>query len=317
MNSQELKEHFEAKLENYGLQRQKMKVFLSPAFLKLNAEPAKREFVKIIYGEVISELPRLTEDAIFTFKKDLNFKWNDKEKKQYLKKEFKDLERSYNASPFKHWFTINDFHNEVFEETIMKEILDTFLNELFKNDLLKEDETLDIDRMVIALKKVKHQLLYTFFIILKAKILKFEIANIRSKSIEINTGKEKSSEIANNNLIPSEAGIDPLSKNFTNNFDEVDVKTLTSYFKDKLVTPGYLNENELYQYLTLAFDKLEIPKHKFHFQKIKTKGKIHKIFYDYYKTIAQKPYGKKLSYIKLLGNYFEGYNNEKLENNFG
>src|SRR5690554_3391010 len=140
--------------------------------------------------------------------------------------------------------------------------------------------------MGIALKKVKSQLSYTFFIILKAKVLKIEIANISSRPNKINKVKEKLTEIANNNLIPSEAGMDPASKNFTNNFDEIDVKIVTSYFNDKLVKPGYLNENELYQFLTLAFDKLEIPKEKFHFRKTTTKGKIGKIFYEYFFTIA-------------------------------
>jgi len=60
----------------------------------------------------------------------------------------------------------------------------------------------------------------------------------------------------------------------------------------------------------------KLPKTKISFKKLNTKGVIIKIFYGYWKDVAIKPYGKQIEYIKLLGDYFKGFETEKLKSNF-
>ncbi|PQJ77517.1 hypothetical protein [Polaribacter glomeratus] len=107
----------------------------------------------------------------------------------------------------------------------------------------------------------------------------------------------------------------PVSFNFENNFDKIDKNTVYNYFNDSLVKKGYLTKVDLEKYLLLAFQDKELPKEKFTFIKIDI-GNIINIFYKYYRIVAAKPHGKQINYAELLGIYFEGFNTQKVKNNF-
>ena len=101
-----------------------------------------------------------------------------------------------------------------------------------------------------------------------------------------------------------------------NNFDNVSIVEVYNHFKKGLVDKKYMNKNELLQFITLAFDKMEIPAQPFKLKHIQAKQKIIAIFYDYYKNIATKPHGKQKLYATLLCNYFEGFKIENVSTNF-
>lgn len=103
---------------------------------------------------------------------------------------------------------------------------------------------------------------------------------------------------------------------FSNNFDNVDVEKISSYFIEKLVNTNYLEENELETYLRHAFDLKSGSNKKFNFKNVPTKKKIYEVFYRYYKDIAGKPHGKQKKYASLLGDYFEGYKTSTVSTNF-
>ena len=103
---------------------------------------------------------------------------------------------------------------------------------------------------------------------------------------------------------------------FENNFDQVEPNEVYKYFFDSLVKTKYIDERTLKSYLTLAFQDLREPQQKFIINNKSTNKKVQQVFYNYYKDIAGKPYGKQPNYIKLLGNYFVGFNTEKLKTNF-
>lgn len=104
--------------------------------------------------------------------------------------------------------------------------------------------------------------------------------------------------------------------NFINTFDSVAAITVYKYFSTELVDKQYLSKEKLEQFLISAFQENNEIIEKLHFDKIKTQAEIIKIFYRYYKTIAQKPYGKKNKYLKLLTNYFIGYDFKTIDSNF-
>jgi len=101
-----------------------------------------------------------------------------------------------------------------------------------------------------------------------------------------------------------------------NNFDHVSPDKLIAYFTEKLVLPGYLSNSELHQYMKLAFENCQKPKSRFVFQKSSPKKDIMQVFYHYFQVIASKPFGKKVKYVELLGEYFEGYSTESMMTNF-
>ncbi|MHB1107632.1 MAG: hypothetical protein ACYCZ2_14850 [Lutibacter sp.] len=103
---------------------------------------------------------------------------------------------------------------------------------------------------------------------------------------------------------------------FENKFNKVEPMDIYNYFKTGLVEKGYLNEQELVEYLKAAFELNTIPKTLFKIKDAPTKQKIIKIFYGFYKNIAGTPHGKQKSYAALLGNYFEGFNTENVSTNF-
>jgi len=103
---------------------------------------------------------------------------------------------------------------------------------------------------------------------------------------------------------------------FKNNFDQVEPNRVYQYFFDSLVKPKYIDESILKDYLIAAFqDKQELQQRITIRNKV-TNKKVQEVFYIYYKDIAGKPYGKQQEYIKLLGNYFVGFDTEKLKTNF-
>jgi len=102
---------------------------------------------------------------------------------------------------------------------------------------------------------------------------------------------------------------------FTNNFDSVDEKKVYEYFKSKLVDKGLLSIEDLKDYLKLAFEDEKYPKECFSLKYDYKKDAIG-VFFDYYKDVAGKPYGKKEKYVKLLGEYFIGFNNGNLMTNW-
>lgn len=103
---------------------------------------------------------------------------------------------------------------------------------------------------------------------------------------------------------------------FTNNFDNVTESKIFEYFTKQLIETKYISENDLNLFLKLAFDKMEVPRQKISFARYNTQQGIIKIFYNYYKIIAGKPYGKQERYIKLLSDYFIGFDYEKIRTNF-
>lgn len=105
--------------------------------------------------------------------------------------------------------------------------------------------------------------------------------------------------------------------NFKNNFDNVSSIKVHEYFKKELVDKNYIeNEKTLHEYLELAFDKQEVPEEKFSFKRMRTLKSIRQIFYKYYSEIAYKPNGEQDNYIKLLTDYFQGFDFKKVKNNF-
>lgn len=103
---------------------------------------------------------------------------------------------------------------------------------------------------------------------------------------------------------------------FKNNFDSLDQTVILEFFKQKLVKSKYLKNEILESYLTLAFDKREIPEVRFNIDNLNTKDKIIKIFYEFYKVTAGKPRGKQIDYAKLLGEYFTGFDTKTVSSNF-
>ncbi len=103
---------------------------------------------------------------------------------------------------------------------------------------------------------------------------------------------------------------------FNNNFDNVNNLNVYNYFKKELVEKNYLDLETLEEYLNLAFEKKTIPNKKITLKIIKTKRSIRQIFYKYYLEIAYKPYGNRSDYIKLLTDYFQGFEYDKVKNNF-
>lgn len=103
---------------------------------------------------------------------------------------------------------------------------------------------------------------------------------------------------------------------FKNNFDNVTESKIIEYFTKHLVEKRYLTKETLTKYLKQAFELKTPPIQKFSFENLPTQGKIRKVFYDYFSTTAGKPSGRKLEYVKLLGEYFNGFETHKINTNF-
>lgn len=103
---------------------------------------------------------------------------------------------------------------------------------------------------------------------------------------------------------------------FTNNFDNIKPTEIYKHFKAGLVEKQYLTEQELNEYLKVAFELKTIPEIRFKIKDAPKKATIVAVFYNYYKNIAGKIHGKQYQYASLLGDYFEGYKTKTVSSNF-
>lgn len=103
---------------------------------------------------------------------------------------------------------------------------------------------------------------------------------------------------------------------FVNNFDQLEPNKIYEYFFNSLVKTNYIDERALQGYLITAFQNKQKPQQRITIINKPSNKKILPIFYNYYNDIAGKPYGRQLDYVKLLGDYFVGFDTEKLKTNF-
>ncbi len=122
-------------------------------------------------------------------------------------------------------------------------------------------------------------------------------------------------------LVNDELKLLPKSENpnvskIQNNFDGKTIVEIYNHFKIGLVDKKYLTDQELIDYLKVAFEHKSPPKIRFKIINAKKKQSVIHVFYEYYKNIACSPHGKQKEYAALLGEYFEGYNTNNVSSNF-
>jgi len=103
---------------------------------------------------------------------------------------------------------------------------------------------------------------------------------------------------------------------FKNNFDRVDEEQVYSYFKKHLVESNMLTNEDLKQFLRLAFEEKNATENLFILKGAIPKYKVIKIFYSYYKGEAGKPHGRQKEFAALLGDYFQDYDTHNVSTNF-
>jgi len=102
---------------------------------------------------------------------------------------------------------------------------------------------------------------------------------------------------------------------FTNNFDSITPEKVYQHFH-QMVKKKWLKQEEFHKFLKSAFEDQVPPAQKFNIKNSPTKETVTRLFYSYYSEVAGKPHGKKIRYVKLLGEYFKGYNSDTLKTNF-
>lgn len=103
---------------------------------------------------------------------------------------------------------------------------------------------------------------------------------------------------------------------FKNNFDSNSEAEVYRYFYENLVARKFMIKESLHEYLIQAFENKKLSSSKFSISNKPVDTVIRKIFYDYYKVLAGKPYGKQFNYVRLLGDYFAGFDSDSLKTNF-
>lgn len=105
---------------------------------------------------------------------------------------------------------------------------------------------------------------------------------------------------------------DPVDiKMITNNFNSDDIDSVIDHFRS---LEKNMNNGEFMQWIKQAFELLETPEHKFKLIGKYMISEIRGLFYTYYKKPGN--HGKKDKYVKLLSDYFEGFDFEKTKANF-
>ena len=105
--------------------------------------------------------------------------------------------------------------------------------------------------------------------------------------------------------------VDPV-ETIINNFNSDSVDDIIDHFRS---LEKYMNNGEFMQWIKQAFEMQEIPERKFQLKRGFKIGKIRGgLFYTYYKKPGN--HGEKDKYVKLLSDYFEGFEFENTKANF-
>lgn len=97
----------------------------------------------------------------------------------------------------------------------------------------------------------------------------------------------------------------------SNNFNSDDIENVLSHFQS---LEKYMNNGKFMQWIKLAFELQQLPEHKFLLKGNYIKTEIRRLFYTYWKEKGE--HGNRNIYVKLLSDYFEGFEFEKTLNNF-
>jgi hypothetical protein len=211
------------------------------------------------------------------------------------------------------YYFAEDFVNDYYDNHSSEQLLEQWTKELSQDIKLKNNLyalITDAENNNAIIKNADFHFEYFKF---KTKDIKTHIIWLLLKPI--NMLVEYLNELIDKSVISIEST--PTHNNiFSNNFDNVNEDKVYYYFKTELVDKKYLKETDLLIFLDLAFNKKTIPKDKISFIEFRTKQTIIQIFYKYYKNISFGKQGGQRKYIKLLTDYFEGFEFETIKTNF-
>ncbi len=101
------------------------------------------------------------------------------------------------------------------------------------------------------------------------------------------------------------------AKDITNHFDKTPIGNVIEHFKE---LEKYMGNGEFIKWIKLAFDLRQLPEQKFTLNRQFLKKDIRHIFHSYWKRYGKK--GNKSEYVKLLSDYFAGFEPNNTLNNF-
>lgn len=197
---------------------------------------------------------------------------------------------------------INSYQNNILD--VISEI-DFAFNDLLSNCKDAENRLYTIEELTPKNIKKREKLIKEIELLNNSKT---QWNNDLKYFIKIGIQETKEPEV-------KESVLEPKKFLFINEFDKVNEDLIYKHFYENLVDKGYLTNKELETFLIEAFNKKNIPSIKFDFKNIPNKKTIINIFYTYF-MLAQKPHGKKPQYVKLLTDYFNGYEYNNTLTNF-
>ncbi len=101
------------------------------------------------------------------------------------------------------------------------------------------------------------------------------------------------------------------AKDITNNFNKTPIGNVIEHFKE---LEKYMGNGEFIEWIKLAFELRQLPEQKFSLNGQFLKKDIRHIFHSYWKRYGKK--GNKSEYVKLLSDYFAGFEPNNTLNNF-
>jgi hypothetical protein len=139
---------------------------------------------------------------------------------------------------------------------------------------------------------------------------------LQVKTISLKVVFDIGNQIIDNTPPQPESETEQETPTFTNNFDKINPTEIHKHFKAGLVEKRYLTEQELNEFLKVAFELKTTPETLFKIKDAPNKATIEAVFYKYYKNVAGKIHCKQNQYSALLWDYFEGYKTATVSSNF-
>jgi hypothetical protein len=171
----------------------------------------KKFLFHFLWDDVLKDLVEIPDRIENKYRKDISFFIEDEEIKNHCLKKIKTLAGLYEENQYARIFSVDNFHNEVFEDTNLRELTDEVLNTVLSLEevfnISKNELNIEVLKPII--EEEKNKISFAFSILINSHLKKEKLSRIGNEDI---TEKKLERELSQNQTLLVLERLDLLKK---------------------------------------------------------------------------------------------------------
>lgn len=174
-------------------------------------EHLKQILYHFLWDDILKNLAEIPDRMESKHRKEISFFTEDEEIKNHCLKEIKTLAGFYQENRYARIFSVDNFHNEVFEDTSLSSLTDEVLNKVLSSEDVYNtfQDELNIEVLKPKIEEEKDNISIAFSILIKAYLNKDKLRSVGNENI---VEEKKERELSQNQIILILERLDLLKK---------------------------------------------------------------------------------------------------------